>query len=71
MIEEEGFIANYEDIVVKEEDVLAENIEITIYNIQRRTRLYSIICPDQYLIVTTLDESLYEKDSDTFVSQTS
>ena len=26
---EEGFIANYEDIVVGEEDVLAANVELT------------------------------------------
>lgn len=28
MIEEEGFITNYEDIVVKEEDILAEDIKL-------------------------------------------
>ena len=26
---EEGFIANYEDIVVREEDLLAPNVELT------------------------------------------
>ena len=50
---EEGFIANYEDIVVREEDLLAANVELTeyhpMYNITVFNHPSRSMPPRQYL----------------------